>query len=217
MNNLSQKPLINFKESEPNKNLFKDGFCGLAENSIDERYLKGHQLYSPYESERKVYILKEGQVILYHSDDGKREIFDTLEPGSIFGAFSVDHSQNHFAEVTRASRLCITPTEDFLKIIIAYPDAFPQLLSKLMNRIEDYSGKIQSCSVSAIDRVYRELVRLHKKRLPMLIDAPLQVTHEQIAERTNLNRVTVTRMLAVLCKQGLIEIENGIRIINLNS
>ena len=44
---------------------------------------------------------------------------------------------------------------------------------------------------------------------------PLQVTHEQIAERTNLNRVTVTRCLKKLKTEGLVTIEKGTGIIHL--
>ncbi|QQR83997.1 Crp/Fnr family transcriptional regulator [Candidatus Peregrinibacteria bacterium] len=195
-------------------------FCEIAPHSFEDTYKKGHQIYTPHQKDGKIYVIKRGEVILYHSKDGKRSIFDTLGPGAVFGSFDLENdTPNHFAETTKGSYLCVTPVNEFLKIISAHPESMLKLMQKMATRINDYEFKIQNNIEAAAERIYQELQRLHKKRqhslLGKMMNIPLQVTHEQIAERTNLNRVTVTRCLKRLKNQGLVTIEKGTGIIHL--
>lgn len=195
-------------------------FCSIAPNSFEDNYKKGYQIYNPYERDGKIYVVRRGEVILYHSKDGKRSIFDTLGPGAVFGSFDLSNDvPNHFAETTKSTELCVTPVDEFLKIISAHPEAMLKLMQKMAMRINDYEVKIQNNIETASERIYQELQRLNKKRqhslLGKMMKIPLQVTHEQIAERTNLNRVTVTRCLKKLKQGGLVDIEKGTGIIHL--
>lgn len=187
-------------------------FCRIAPNSYEEDYRKGTQIYGPNMEDNNIYNIKHGEVILYHSKDGKRAIFDTLGPGSVFGNF--DHEQKqptHFAETTKNTLLCITPLDEFLKIIQHNPRLMLNLMQRMAERVQDYENKIKSNIETASERVYIELERLQKKRqggfMGKLMPVPLQITHEKLAEHTNLNRVTVTRSLKKLKEEGLISID----------
>lgn len=193
--------------------------CKIATNSFEKNYQKGSHIYTPHEENQNIYVIKQGEVVLYHSKEGKRAIFDTLGPGSVFGTFD-PHQKNptHFAESTRGTLLCITPLNEFLEIIRHHPEMMLNLMKRMANRIHDYETKIKSNIETASERVYSELERLQKKRrsglVGRIISIPLQITHEQLAQHTNLNRVTVTRSLQKLKKEGLINI-NGKGIIEL--
>lgn len=201
-------------------NIPEESLSKIAEHTFEEDYRKNTPLYSPHKPDGFIYVLKRGEVILYHSKDGKRSIFDTLEPGAVFGSFDPDNlTPNHFAQTTKNSYLYRTPVGEFLKIITAHPKAVIRLMQKMTARINDYEQKIQNSIETAAERVYQELLRLNKKRQHSLLgkwmQIPLQVTHEEIAERTNLNRVTVTRCLKKLRLKGLITIEKETGIIHL--
>lgn len=198
----------------------ESSFCQIAPNSFEDNYAKDAQLYTPHKEDGKIYVVKRGEIILYHSKDGKRAIFDTLGPGSVFGSFDPDSPKpNHFAMTTKSSYLCVTPVNEFLKVISAHPEAMLKFMQKMASRINDYEMKIQNSIETASERIYSELLRLNKKRQHKLLSKwmsiPLQVTHEQIAERTNLNRVTVTRSLKKLREEGLLSIEKETGIIKL--
>jgi len=187
--------------------------CLLAPDSFEENYKKGTQIYTPHTADLNIYFLKHGEIILYHSQNGKRSIFDTLGPGSVFGSFDPNQKKpTHFAETTRNTLLCVTPLDEFLKIVQNRPELMLNLMQKMAERIQDYESKIRSNIETASERVYSELERLRKKKqssfIGKLIPVPLQITHEKLAERTNLNRVTVTRSIKKLKDDGLILIDD---------
>lgn len=185
----------------------------IAEQAVEHRCESNRHIYGPNDrNDRSVFILKEGEVVLYHSNEGKRYIFDVLGPGSLFGNFFPSSpSASHFAEALPGSRYCSLPVEDFQKVVAAHPEILTRLLQKLSARLEDYEHKLKIDMGSAMERVLGELKRYQrKKRNPFSIlskDVPLALTHEKLAELTGLNRVTVTRTINLLKLQGDISVD----------
>ncbi len=201
----TQNPLWILKNIDIYEGISEASLCEIAPHSFETNTLRGSQIYSPHQPNENIYVLKQGEVILYHSREGKRAIFDTLGPGAVFGSFDSENlTANHFAEASKPSLLCVTPVQEFLKIISRHPEAMLRLMQKMAIRIRDYEQKIQSNVETALEKVYSELVRLRKKR-----NLPLRVTHETIAELTHLNRVTVTRCIQTLKKKGWVTIEKN--------
>jgi CRP-like cAMP-binding protein len=194
----------------------------VAEGAQDRRYRSATQLYTPYDGQdRHVFILKEGEVVLYHSVDGRKMIFDVIGPGSLFGNFFPDtETVSHYAEASPGSLVCIFSSEDFLKVIAAHPEVLMRLLSKFSSRLQDYEQKLQLDMGSAKEKVLGELKRYSRKKYkPFSMfknDVPLALTHEKLAELTGLNRVTVTRTLKLLKLQGDIEMNEQGRIVLLH-
>jgi len=185
----------------------------IAEKALEHRCDSHKQIYSPHDkNDQYVYMLKEGEVVLYHSQNGKRRIFDVLGPGSIFGNFiPASASSSHFAEALPGSRYCSLPVNDFQKVVSAHPEVLMRMLQKLSARLQDYEHKLRMDMGSATEKVLGELQRYQKKkRNPFSLlakDPPLAMSHEKIAELTGLNRVTVTRSLKLLKMQGDIDID----------
>ena len=113
-----------------------------------------------------------------------------------------------FFEIFYPSKGCDS-LEEFLKIIENQPQLMLNLMQRMAERIQDYETKIRSNIETASERVYSELERLQQKRRRSFVGKiiPLQITHEKLAEHTNLNRVTVTRSLKRLKDEGLITID----------
>lgn len=191
----------------------------IADHMQDRRCTAATQLYTPHDGQdRNVFILKEGEVVLYHSVDGKRTTFDVIGPGSIFGNFLPGTvTVSYYAEALPGSRVCILSSQDFQRVIAAHPDVLMRLLKRLSSRLHDYEQKLRLDMGSAKEKVLGELKRyIRKKRNPFSLftaDAPLALTHEKIAELTGLNRVTVTRTLKLLKLQGDIDSDEQGRII----
>lgn len=179
---------------------------------------KAWYIYSPHDGlDRNVFLLKEGEVVLYHSRDGKRTIFDVLGPGSLFGNFLPNaEGATHYAEALPGSRICILMPEDFQKVVAKHPEVLTRLLQKLSSRLHDYEHKLKLDTGSALEKVLGELRRYsRKKRNPFALlskDAPLTLSHDKIAELTGLNRVTVTRTIKLLKLQGDIDVDDKGRI-----
>lgn len=185
----------------------------IAEQAVEHRCSTAKHVYGPHDGlDRQVFMLKEGEVVLYHAEDGKRRIFDVLGPGSIFGNFFPSSpSVMHFAEAVPGSRYCVLSVADFQKVTAAHPEILTRLLHKLSERLHDYEEKLHVDAKGAADRVLSALHRYRrKKRNPFAFlskDPALALSHDKIAELTGLNRVTVTRAIKLLKLRGAIAVD----------
>jgi CRP/FNR family transcriptional regulator len=192
-----------------------DLFAGLPDAEIEriatrvvhQQCTAPQQLYRPdVPSDAQIFIVKEGEVLLYHVRDGRRFVFDVLGPGSVFGSTSLlPETVTHFAEAQAGSRYCILPLSDVQALIVAHPDILLRLLGTLSQRVHDYEQKLSLDTGTAAERVLGELKRYQKKRYPLWLSpfsARLPLTHEKLATLTGLNRVTVTRALQALRASG---------------
>ncbi len=184
----------------------------IAENSTDRTHLASEIIYWPDNDDQNIYVLKKWEIELYHVKDWKKIVFDILTPWSVFWNFEIEKPKpTHSAWCIRDSYLCITPLNEFLKIISAHPELMLKLMQKMASRIKDYEHKIEINWSSADDRVIYELKRLKEKKSKnffwKMFDLPLNVTHEKLALITWLNRVTVTRAMDTLKKSWRIKID----------
>jgi CRP-like cAMP-binding protein len=142
-------------------------------------------------------------VVLYHSSNGKRTVFDVLGPGMLFGNFLPQAEPvSHHAEMLPGSRICTFPPEDLQRVVAVHPEVLARLLGKLAERIRDYEERLQLDAASAQEKVLGGLRRYARKKRNLFSwfkgELPLALSHERIAELTGLNRVTVTRAIKVL-------------------
>lgn len=205
-----------------------DLFKGISEKKIKaiakDAYMKECKqacpIYEPGQNSRHVYIVKRGEVNLYYKKNDKRFVFDTLGPGSVFGNIAMKESEHgHFAEGTPGVCVCMTPIAQFQDILAAYPEVMMRFLRDMSDKISEYQAQFDALQSSADELILHELERLHIKRqqnfLGQWLNRPLRITHEKLAERTGLNRVTVTKIMKRLredkkltydSKTGIIEL-----------
>lgn len=199
--------------------LFK-GICSEAEidaiaDSSFDLHCSSHQLlYGPgHDTEQNIYTVKTGEVQLYYVQNDKRIVFDVLGPGGMFGNFLLEQkTPTHYAEAVSGSRLCVIPRSDFEKIIVKHPAILFRVLELLSTRIHDYEQKIKIDTSSAREKLLGELQRYAQKKRSILSwmssdKKGIHITHEKLATITGLNRVTVTRTLQQLTKEGVLRID----------
>lgn len=202
------------------KNL--DIFEGISDSEMMElagrvkecTYLKDELIYGKTDELKKIYIVKRGEVRLYHSKEGKRTVFDVLGPGSVFGGihFSAEKS-SHFAQATYPTRVCIFYEDDFLEVLRKRPEIMLRFMRKMTDKIQDYEDRLKDRGASADELIMAELIRLQESRAKSLFGIfkpdKLHITHEELAELTGLNRVTVTRSLKRLREEGQIKVSKS--------
>lgn len=182
---------------------------GLCEAVKDETFDGKYLLYMPKDFLDRIFLVKKGEVQLYHLYDGKKSVFDTMGPGDVFGNFSTQPIlSSHFAEATPGTRICTFPVNEFLKLVSAHPEVMLRALRILSERLKDYESKISMCPQPAKDKVIQELERYQDKRRNSLFEkltrSGMKLTHQELANMTGLNRVTVTRALQELSSEGKI-------------
>lgn len=197
-------------------------FAGIGDEEMesmisgmsDRQYDRNEFLYTPHDRVENVYILKEGEVTLYQSADGKKIVLDVLKPGAVFGniAFNPEAGEQHYAEVTQQSYICTLPQNFFLQILQKRPDIALRALKILSRRLSQYEGQIRALSsLQARDRILATVRLLNEKEsrsiLPAILRKPTRITHEKLGNMTGLARETVTKELGKLEEDGLVAIE----------
>lgn len=104
---------------------------GIAKKVAEKKCPKKEILYTPFEVANSVYVLKKGEVTLYHLHNGKKLIIDVLTEGSISGNLNFQKEKSsHFAEVTQPSYICIFHINDFIKVIQSRPELMLKSISR---------------------------------------------------------------------------------------
>ena len=136
-----------------------------------------------------------------------------MGPGTLFGNIGFHEGPlTHSAEAAPGTRICAFLSEDFQRIIAAYPIVMMRALSTLGNRLEDYERKLADTLVDAKEKVLNELRRYQHKRTSKFLErfigepSTSPLTHERLAKLTGLNRVTVTRAIHDLQMEGKISV-----------
>lgn len=202
------------------KNL--DIFEGISDEEVMQlagkveecHFAKDEMIYGAQEELKSIYIVKRGEVRLFHSQEGKRTVFDVLGPGSVFGGihFNAEKS-SHFAQATHPTRVCIFSEQDFLAVLRKKPEIMLRFMQKITSKIQDYEARLKDRGASADELILRELQRLQEQRRKSLFGiwkaSQVHITHEELAELTGLNRVTVTRALKRLRESGKIKVDKS--------
>lgn len=211
---MPRPPLWYLKNIELFKGLSEEEMMEILEGMLHNQFDSKEFLYTPDESVENVFILKEGEVTLYKSVDGKKIILDVLKPGAVFGniGFDPDSGEKHYAEITQKAFICTLPKNFFLQIIQKRPDIALQALKVLSKRVSQYEMQIRTLSaLQAKDRILATIHLLNEKEdrsiLPPILRTATKITHEKLGNMTGLTRETVTKQLSELEKEGFILID----------
>jgi len=182
---------------------FSDGH--LMNFSKDEVIIQG------FEEPEGVYLIKSGFVKAYSiSRDGLRNLLLIHKAGEFIPlpwALDGAHTTGLFyeamtdVELLRASKAKLRASMGNNSWLSG------EILSQTVNIISIYTQRIQTLEYrSARDRVIAELIYLaerfgEKHRKEILINAP--ITHQDIADATNLSRETASRTLELLFEEKL--------------
>lgn len=203
---------ITLKDIDIYEGISDEEIVCIAKNSHDKELKKKNLIYSPYEDNTNIYVLKKGEVHLYHFVNEKKVVFDILTPGAVFGCFNpAEKRHTHFAECTRDAFLCVTPVKEFLMIVAEKPEMMLRFMQKIAARLKEYEQKLEVSTGSAADKIMYEISRIKGKRsknfFGKIFNIPLRITHEELSYVTGLNRVTITRTLKELKKEKRLKID----------
>ena len=191
-----------------------DEIMRLAGRVQECMFSKDEMIYSPEELLNSIYVVKRGEVRLFHSKNGKRTVFDVLGPGSLFGGITFSSVKStHFAQATHPTKVCIFSEEDYLSVLKKRPELMMRFIKKITSKVNEYETRLSRRSDTAEEIIMAELEHLQDKRRHSLFGiwkrSRVYITHEELAELTGLNRVTVTRLLKKLRETGKITVERS--------
>jgi len=183
----------------------------LPDTTNSQVYQQGEVLFSPDQPAQDVFILKEGEVDLYLEEDGKKITIETIVPGEVFGDFS-NYKTVYTAKVARKTFICKTPKKVFMHALAQNNQLCFRFMQLLADRLTYYENRLASLVRPAKQQVVDELLRMKAKEERTIFGKvfrfPVKISHQRLAERVGLNRVTVTRILGDLKKEGRVKVND---------
>lgn len=202
------------------KKVYPVGACSLTH--LEKRFSKGELIFGPYDTEDRIFEIKEGEVEIFQlSPEGKKVIIDLLTPGNIFtnSPFSADPNvESHdFALARSKAVLCILQKSDFMEALKTKPQLAMSLIREISTKLNEADDRIRDLALSGIRvRLVSELMRLGGRfgiEFEGKIMLGIKLTHEELAEMTGATRETVTRVLAKLRQADVINMDKSRHIV----
>ena len=188
----------------------------LAARGIVRSYRKNTIILNEGEPGDSLFVLLQGQVKVYATDENGREItYGTIVAGDYFGEMSLDGAPRSASVMTLESCLCSLVSRAAVQQHLAEEPGFAmQLVAQVIRRAR--SATETARQMALLDVYGRVIHTLESERGPGSVHAPVQltqITHQQIASRVGASREMVSRLLKDLEKGGYVEL--GIKRITL--
>jgi CRP/FNR family cyclic AMP-dependent transcriptional regulator len=162
-----------------------------------------------------VYFVVDGRArVLYRAATGKEVILAEVMSGQFFGDIAAMDGQPRSANVTtlQPSQLGILPGGAFRQIVLNTPELSRSLLEVFAARVRALNTRLaEHTFLSASQRLYAELIRLSRPRADgssTRVISPPPFQHD-LAARIGTRRESVSRELALLSRDGLVQKTRG--------
>jgi cAMP-binding proteins - catabolite gene activator and regulatory subunit of cAMP-dependent protein kinases len=177
---------------------------------------KNEYIYFEPEWHGKIYFVKDGYIKIGSIDDtGTEHIIDILQPGDVFGQFTLDNSQTLHKEFARAHKsdvaLCAFTTHDFRTLLSNRPDLSIQFSKKIGQKFKKFENRILNLlQKNARTRLLYFLYTLVKAAdsSSNSIEINNFLTHAEIAHMTGTSRQTVTTLVNRFEEEGILKMTN---------
>ena len=188
----------------------------LAARGILRSYRKNTIILNEGEPGDSLFVLLQGQVKVYATDENGREItYGTIVAGDYFGEMSLDGGPRSASIMTLEATLCsLVSRAAVQQHLVEEPGFAVSLVSQVIRRAR--SATETARQMALLDVYGRVIHTLEGQQGPASVQAPVQltqITHQQIASRVGASREMVSRLLKDLEKGGYVEL--GIKRITL--
>jgi CRP/FNR family transcriptional regulator, cyclic AMP receptor protein len=181
----------------------------LAARGIVRSYRKNTIVLNEGETGDSLFILLQGQVKVYATDENGREItYGTISAGDYFGEMSLDGGPRSASVMTlEASQCALVSRQAVQQHLDAEPGFAMELVTQVIRRAR--SATETARQMALLDVYGRVIATLESQQGAATADKPVQltqITHQQIASRVGASREMVSRLLKDLEKGGYIEL-----------
>jgi len=205
--------LADFLASTP---LFQGLAGGLTEElarvAVERKYNKGQVIFSQGEEGKGFYVVLEGRVKVFRlSFQGKSQILNIVGPGEPVGEVAVFQGSSFpaYAQAMEDSRLLYFPREAFVELIKGTTSLALGMLAIMSKRLRRLANLVEELSLKEVPgRLAAYLLRLAKEQGGGE-EILLGVAKGQLAEMLGTTPETLSRALAKMASQGLLEVRGS--------
>ena len=201
-------------------------FSGLSEEQlgelamivVDQGFRRGQTIFMEGDEGSGFYVVNSGKVKIFKlSPDGKEQILHIFGPGEPFAEVPVFAGQRFpaNAEALEESRLFFFPRLGFLELIRRHPSLALNMLAVMSRRLRQLAGLVEDLSLKEVPARLAAYLLYQSDRREGRAEFELEIAKGQLASLLGTIPETLSRILAKMVKEGLIESSGPrIKIIN---
>jgi CRP/FNR family cyclic AMP-dependent transcriptional regulator len=183
----------------------------ITAHGVHRQYPKQTILITEGDNSDSLYVIEEGQVKAYVSDEhGKEFTLSMLGPGEHFGELALIDSTPRSASVVTMTpcRMTVVSKEDFRQCLANDPEIAMELIRSLSRRYRALTERVRNLALLDVyGRVARTLLSMATDHDgEQIIDQRL--THQEIASMVGASREMVSRIMKDLTTGGYLEVRN---------
>lgn len=176
------------------------------------RFDKGTLFWFNQIERQDVYVLRSGITVVYNYLEGGREsVYTILAKGQVMGAgdLFVQNKRLFVIQALTDIQVCRINGNSLKLLVSTYPDLFLSLYFAGYNNIQAMTQYLEVISAKRVyDRVKNLLALLAGYQDNPENEVSLALTHNDLARLVCSDRVSVTRILHRLSKEGWVELGN---------
>jgi len=185
--------------------LSEDELAAISAHAVTRKHAKNTILVSEGDSTGSLFILLDGRVKVFVSDeDGHEVVLGTHGPGEYFGEMALLDEGPRSASVATLEpcQLLVVPKEDFREFVERNPAFAFSLIGKLIARVRSLTDNVKSLALMDVyGRLARLLLELAEEHDGVLTIGE-RLTQQEIASRIGASREMVSRILKDLTTGG---------------
>lgn len=182
----------------------------LAGIAAARRFRRGQSIFLEGDEGEGFYVVLSGRVKVFKlSTEGKEQTLHLFGAGEPFGEVALFAGRRYpaNAEAMQDSRILFFPREAFAELIRTSPSVAMNLLALLSVRLRRFTALIEDLSLKEVPgRLSAYLVYLSREQEGSA-ELSLDVTKAQLASLLGTIPETLSRILARMSRQGLIQLE----------
>ncbi len=183
----------------------------MSSHAVARAYPKGTIVVSEGDRTETLFVILEGRVKIYASDDhGNEVVLATQGAGEYFGELVLDEGPRSASVMTlEPSRFLVVPKKDFRDFVLANPAFAHSFIEKLIGRVRTLTESVKSLALMDVyGRVARLLLELAEERDGVMVINE-RLTQQDIASRIGASREMVSRILRDLAAGGYISLQRN--------
>jgi CRP/FNR family transcriptional regulator, dissimilatory nitrate respiration regulator len=180
----------------------------LAMIVIDQMFRRGQTIFLEGEEGTGFYVVITGKVKVYKlAPDGKEQILHIFGPGEPFAEVPIFAGQRFpaNAEALEESRLFFFPRAAFVELIRQHPSLALNMLAVMSRRLRQLAGLVEDLSLKEVPARLAAYLLYQSDRREGTPEFELEIPKGQLASLLGTIPETLSRMLAKLVKEGLIQ------------
>jgi CRP/FNR family transcriptional regulator, cyclic AMP receptor protein len=186
----------------------------LSRRVPDTHFQRGQILYTPYEKNEVLFMLKKGRVRIYRvSPDGREFTLTVRGAGTVFGEMSLtaQRLENAYAEAMEPVTVCKMRRLDFERLVMDRPQVGLKVMSVLSERLFLAEDRMEDIALKDVpSRLASFILQLIESEGVVSREGykvPARYTHRQVATMIGSKRETVTKAFTLLQQVGAVELK----------